>query len=268
MKKTKNRIISVFITFSMLLAMIQTTTIQVSANRSGDWDWQPIPIDGITVARIIAYHGSGGVVTMPSTLDGFSVREFTQAVFRGNTTISRVTIPNTITSIPNQAFQNCTGLTAATFPNTLTSIGSSAFQNTAITTITVPNSVTSIGASAFSGNAQLSSATLGTGITSIADYLFNGCTRLSSITIPARVTSVGDGSFQGCTSLATVRFTSVRPPTVNTSSTWGSFRNTNNIVTIEIPTGTREYYLRTNLTGQANYTATLREISITAYPPC
>ena len=62
-----------------------------------------------------------------------------------------LTIPNSVTSIGNNAFLYCRGLTSITIPNSVTSIGNDAFYYCrGLTSITIPNSVTSIGNNAFS----------------------------------------------------------------------------------------------------------------------
>ena len=66
------------------------------------------------------------------------------------TGLTSVEIPNSVTSIGDDAFYNCTGLTSSEIPNSVTSIGNYAFYNcTGLTSLEIPNSVTFIGYFAF-----------------------------------------------------------------------------------------------------------------------
>ena len=61
-----------------------------------------------------------------------------------------IQIPNSITSIEDEAFYNCKSLKNINIPNSVTSIGYCAFYNcTGLTNIIIPNSLTSIGYCAF-----------------------------------------------------------------------------------------------------------------------
>jgi len=56
----------------------------------------------------------------------------------GMTGISSIIIPNSVTSIGNQAFRDCTSLTSVTIPNSVTSIGGDAFRDcTSLTSVTI-----------------------------------------------------------------------------------------------------------------------------------
>ena len=114
------------------------------------------------------------------------------------------TIPNSVTSIGNGAFEYCRSLTSITIPNSVTSIGIRAFYGcSSLTSITIPNSVTSIGDFAFS-YCSITSITIPNSVTSIGGDAFEGCSSLTSITIPNSVTSIGYGAFSYCSSLTSI----------------------------------------------------------------
>ena len=90
-----------------------------------------------------------------------------------------MTIPNSVTTIGDNAFRFCSGLTSVTIPNSVTSIGDWAFADCiGLTSVTLPNSVTTIG-----------------------NYAFEDCTGLTSVTIPNSVTTIGDRTFNRCSGL-------------------------------------------------------------------
>ena len=65
-------------------------------------------------------------------------------------------IPNSVTSIGDEAFSWCESLQSVTIPNSVTSIGNLAFEECeSLQSVTIPNSVTNIGDGAFSGCTHL-----------------------------------------------------------------------------------------------------------------
>jgi hypothetical protein len=89
-------------------------------------------------------------------------------------------------------------------PNSVTSIGDQAFYYCSLTSVTIPNSVTNIGSSAFYSCTSLASATIGNSVTGIGSYAFFFCNSLTSVTIPNSVISIGDDAFRFCTSLTNI----------------------------------------------------------------
>ena len=107
------------------------------------------------------------------------------SAFYGCSSLTSITIPDSVTSIGSSAFRGCSGLTSITIPDSVTSIGSSAFRGcSGLTSITIPDSVTSIGSSAFSDCSGLTSVTISDSVTSIGEGAFSSCSGLESITIP------------------------------------------------------------------------------------
>jgi hypothetical protein len=101
-------------------------------------------------AIITGYMGPGGDIVIPDMLGGAPVSRIDDFSFYFQTTITSVTIPDSVTSIESYAFYNCTSLTSVTIPNSVTSIGYEAFRScTSLTSVTIPDSVTSIGSYAF-----------------------------------------------------------------------------------------------------------------------
>ena len=151
--------------------------------------------------------------------------------------LTSITIPNSVTSISRRSFAEC-GLTQLTIPNSVTSIGGAAFLGcTSLTSITIPNRVTSIGKSVFKDCTSLTSITIPNSVTSISNYVFSGCTSLTSITIPNSITSIGDSAFYKCTSLTSIMSLATTAPTINAST----FSNVKTGGTLYVPSGSSGY---------------------------
>jgi len=189
--------------------------------------------DGSTYS-VTGYTGKAKTVVIPQNYEGCPVTSIGDSAFYKNTSITSITIPDSITSIGDLAFYGCDSLTGNTYGNALylgnesnkflvllktknTSmislsihpdtkiIADYAFMNcNLLISMTIPEGVTSIGCGAFINCKALTRVTIPEGITSIRMGTFNSCQSLTSITIPDSVTSIAETSFFGCTSLTNV----------------------------------------------------------------
>ena len=154
--------------------------------------------------------------TIPCVGDGVKIERLGdldvdngEIVFSGNTNITKVIVPEGITSIGEDVFSGCTSLTEVSLPTTLTSIDGKAFTNcTSLSSIIIPEGVKSIGYNAFYGCTNLQSVNFGDNpqLQAMGNYVFSNCTSLTFITIPSNLTEIGSFAFEGCTNLQSVDF--------------------------------------------------------------
>ena len=136
----------------------------------------------------------------------YEVLGIKRSAFSGCSSLTSVTIGNSVTNIGWSAFSGCSGLTSISVENGNTVYDSRDNCNAIIKTATntliagckntiIPNSVTSIGYRAFYNCSSLTSVTIPNSVTNIGDYAFSGCSSLTSVTIPNSVTSIREQAF-------------------------------------------------------------------------
>ena len=141
-----------------------------------------------------AYNGGTkptGNITIPNKVSHneteYSVVAIDKWAFYSCSSLSTVTISNTITEIGDQAFQGCNGYQFVIVfeeNSSLAHIGNEAFKNcngSGFTSIALPNELVYIG-----------------------NFAFNGCTKLTSVSIPESVTFIGTNPYQGCNSITNI----------------------------------------------------------------
>ena len=186
-------------------------------------------------ATITGYNNASSIVSIPKTIDGYTVVKIGSNAFQNKTGITVVTIPDTVTEIGYGAFEDCTNLVKVGIADSVTKIGNYAFYNctklsdvdlpkglvelghwsfasTAITSITIPKALERSGghnygniiAGPFWKCSNLKTVKFEKGITRIAEYTFAGCEGIEKVTIPDTVTELGDGAFSDCVNLQAI----------------------------------------------------------------
>ena len=153
----------------------------------------------------------------------------------GDSKLTTIHIPDSVTNIGERAFQGCNYLSSIHIPDGVTSIENRAFFSCgSLTSIHIPDSVTSIGECAFSGCQKLTSITLPQGVKTINGESFSGWSgelivksddficedgvlfdkykrrlivyrsKNKEYEVPNSVTSIGDSAFSDCNNLTSI----------------------------------------------------------------
>ncbi|MCM1295427.1 MAG: leucine-rich repeat domain-containing protein [Muribaculaceae bacterium] len=120
-----------------------------------------------------------------------SVTEIAAAAFKGCTSLTGITIPQSVTKIYNGAFENCAGLETL-YWNCNATVVSGAEQR-------ILGGYTAGGL--FKDCVKLKNIYIGENVTSISDNVFTDLSAAESIVIPASVQTVCAEAFSGCASL-------------------------------------------------------------------
>ena len=219
--------------------------------------FKSMEVDGAMLDELVTAYtfDSTGVHTVKYELyDETKLGNGAPTFYNGN--LIEATIPDSVTSIGMNAFNNCTSLSSCTFEENsrLTSIGGTAFVNcSGLTSINIPSGVTSIGNTAFANCYALTSCTFeeNSRLTSISTATFSNCSGLTSIDIPNSVTSIGSGAFNSCTSLSSC---TIGNSVISIDG--GAFGNCRSLTNINIPSGV------TSINGVFNNCTALTSVSI------
>ncbi len=174
----------------------------VFTETSGDFEYQINP-DG-TTAAITRYIGRDAALVIPPEIDGYIVTDL--KISSGNSNITSISIPDSVTNITRSSITVLTNLTEITVSN-----GSEAYSSAdgilfdkdmtrliacprkkAADTYAVPGSVETIGVQAFANISGIKTITLPEGVLTIEDTAFGSCPAV--VNIPSSVTKIGTGA--------------------------------------------------------------------------
>lgn len=136
--------------FSIVLLFICSTTVNATDTYTTtstinevavNWEYELNDSNQIENLKCTNPSDLTGSITIPSTLDGYTVISIGSEAFKSATNITSVTVPSSVTSIEYSAFCDCSNLTNVDLGN-ITSISWNVFKNCPeLTDITIPNTL-------------------------------------------------------------------------------------------------------------------------------
>ena len=253
----------------------------------------------ISSVNINSYNGTDGTINSDTNYPANEMPKSSFCPSDGSwkTLLTSITLPNSITSIGDMAFQYCGGLTNFIIPNSVTSIGASSFyQCNKLTSITIPASLSTIGNFAFENewamkeyivdannqnfssavgvlfnkdksrlilfpkNANATTYTIPNTVTTIGDRAFQ-YSSVVSVSIPASLTTIVDNAFGNCRSLT--EFV-VDPANANFSTLDGCLFNKDKSALIISPAGKKGNYTIPNTVSSIHNYAFCGSTSLTS----
>ncbi len=208
--KTKIKCLtSVFLTITMLLSIIVVAPITVNASEDdltyGDFQYK---IEDDNSCTITDYDGMASSLSIPSAINGHTVKQIDTGALSDNRIITSVTIPNGVTTIGFSAFNGCIKLEKIKFSSNLDTVCENAFNNTKWFN-NQSNGLVYVGKVAYKYKGDMprnTKITVKSDTVSISESAFKDCANLTAILIPSSVKHIDKYAFYNCQGLTKLNF--------------------------------------------------------------
>lgn len=227
--------------------------------------------DGVTTVVFNAdscvwvYYPFSDFSNVDSFVIGENVKVIPGSLCAGMSGSFSLTIPDSVVTIGNRAFQSCSALTSVVIGKSVTAVGDEAFRYSGVESVTIGRSVESFGLSPFANCDHLTTIVVDTGNTvfdsrdncnavirtadnqlimgcggttfptTVADigaWAFNCCHNLTTLTIPRHIKRIRNNAFYYCSNLDSIAFNADSCIVAGEMGTIGAFVNCNNIKSV------------------------------------
>ena len=176
---------------------------------------------------------------------GNNVESISQMAFKDLITLTgTLTLPNSLTTIGEQAFYNCYGLEGIVMGNSVETIGSEAFRNCGGLRgeLTLPETLESVGINAFASCDELTTVNYNaincTEMGNAQSPVFYDCASIQHINIGENVESMPNYAFKRCSTVTDMTVAAVVPPTIQAST----FGTVSRAIPVNVPFGSGDAY--------------------------
>ena len=158
MGKIIRRVIAVLLTATAVILAVLPAEVAEATSTHGDYEY-----DGATVAK---YLGSDREVTLPAW-----VNRVGKEAFEGYDTMTKLVLPDNVTTVDFGAFSNCTNLETVRMSESVRTIGSAAFSGCSkLYSVSLPRTVRQIGSGSFAGCPSLANVSVSAANENYTDY--------------------------------------------------------------------------------------------------
>lgn len=170
---------------------------------------EPEPADVLIYGRdansqvyVKGVFGDPETIVVPPMSNGRAVMAIGPRAFSNQKRLRRVTLPDTVSVIGEEAFADCTELESITFGSGLTLLDKGCLRGCgALISVELPEKLQEIGREAFANCTGLEHVSLGNQVQIIRDNAFLMCASLSRVTFDKAPAHTAVTAFSGCYSL-------------------------------------------------------------------